>query len=181
MEITGYYPQRHVELTADAETINDALPEWFTAHPDAVIDSIDGVDVVGMCDVCSLPILVTDESRTQDSEGVCICGECNNGADMRSIDDLKVKADSFDAVWKVCVELGMKVLPPGVDVDGEFIPEEYAYQFGFIRGLAAKAALVDDAAQIVREYAARNPKHHFGPCEQDPCGAHAWLERFEKC
>lgn len=50
--------------------------------------------------------------------------------------ELKPKSDSFDEIWKVCVELGMKVHPPGDDEDGVYQPEEYAYQFGFIRSLA---------------------------------------------
>lgn len=50
---------------------------------------------------------------------------------------LKTKADSFDAMWAVCVECGMKVHPPGEDEDGVVQPEEYAYQFAFIRELAA--------------------------------------------
>lgn len=53
--------------------------------------------------------------------------------------ELKTKADSFDAVWDVCVELGMKVHPPGPDEDGEYIPEESAFQFAFLRGLKEDA------------------------------------------
>jgi hypothetical protein len=49
---------------------------------------------------------------------------------------LRAKADSFDAIWAVCVELGMQVNPPGVDADGERIDEEWANQFAFLRGLA---------------------------------------------
>lgn len=35
---------------------------------------------------------------------------------------LKVKADSFDALWQVCIECGMEVHPPGIDEDGERVP-----------------------------------------------------------
>lgn len=38
--------------------------------------------------------------------------------------------------------------------------------------------LVQDAAPIVAEYANRNPKHLFRDAAQDPCGAHAWIERM---
>ena len=33
------------------------------------------------------------------------------------------------------------------------------------------------ALPAMREYARRNPVHHFGETPQDPNGAHAWLDR----
>ena len=42
-------------------------------------------------------------------------------------------------------------------------------------------AEIFSALPAMREYARKNPKHHFslGGVEQDPNGAHAWLERNE--
>lgn len=45
--------------------------------------------------------------------------------------------------------------------------------------LARVRAERDDAAMIVREYARANPRHYWNDAWQDPCGAHAWLERFD--
>ena len=46
----------------------------------------------------------------------------------------------------------------------------------YLRGDQIEAAL-----PAMREYARKNPKHHFSAdgTEQDPNGAHAWLERNE--
>lgn len=46
----------------------------------------------------------------------------------------------------------------------------------YLRGDQIEAAL-----PAMREYARKNPKHHFSKdgAEQDPNGAHAWLERNE--
>lgn len=68
---------------------------------------------------------------------------------------LTAKAESFDAIWDVCVELGMKVNPPGVDGDGERIDEEWANQFAFLRDLrtraeSAEAALAEANAKLKR-------------------------------
>jgi hypothetical protein len=57
----------------------------------------------------------------------------------RRCKELRLKADSFDALWSLCVELGMPVDPPGtLDEDGNPIEEESAYQFKFIRDLTAE-------------------------------------------
>lgn len=47
----------------------------------------------------------------------------------------------------------------------------------YLRGDQIEAAL-----PAMREYARKNPKHHFSAdgAEQDPNGAHAWLERNDK-
>lgn len=66
---------------------------------------------------------------------------------------LKVKADSFDALWQVCIECGMEVQQPGIDEDGEFIPEEHACQFGFIRGLREQLTSTQSALAAERERA----------------------------
>ena len=51
-------------------------------------------------------------------------------------------------------------------------------------GAVAAAALaeIEAALPAMREYARKNPKQHFSKdgTEQDPNGAHAWLERNDK-
>lgn len=44
------------------------------------------------------------------------------------------------------------------------------------RAHAAEAA-VAAAVPAMREYARKNPRHHYGETWQDPNGVHAWLER----
>lgn len=53
-----------------------------------------------------------------------------------------------------------------------------AHQFSIFL-ISELGALARDAAPIVREFASKNPKHQWEGKEQDPLGAHAWLERFE--
>lgn len=45
--------------------------------------------------------------------------------------------------------------------------------------IAEQAAQIAAAIPAMREYARKNPKHHFSAdgVEQDPNGAHAWLAR----
>jgi hypothetical protein len=45
--------------------------------------------------------------------------------------------------------------------------------------VAERDAAVAGALPIVREYARKNPLHHFGECWQDPNGAHMWLEKYD--
>jgi hypothetical protein len=37
---------------------------------------------------------------------------------------------------------------------------------------------IDAALPAMREFARKNPKHHFGETPQDPDGVHAWLAEF---
>ena len=38
--------------------------------------------------------------------------------------------------------------------------------------------LLREAASIVQEFARANPMHNYRGEEQDPCGAHRWLEKY---
>ena len=55
--------------------------------------------------------------------------------------------------------------------------QEFARQAQYLRGDEIEAAM-----PTMREYARKNQKHHFSTdgTEQDPNGAHAWLERNDK-
>lgn len=52
----------------------------------------------------------------------------------------------------------------------------WAQQLEAERDLAISA--VKRAVPAMREYAAKNPIHHFGETPQDPNGVHAWLRDF---
>lgn len=64
--------------------------------------------------------------------------------------------------------------------------EKYDVLFNAFHEACAAGALarreIDLALPAMREYARKNPKHHFSTdlTEQDPDGAHAWLERNDK-
>lgn len=49
---------------------------------------------------------------------------------------------------------------------------EHFERLWYLRGDEIEAAL-----PAMREFARKNPVHHFGDGPQDPCGVHAWLER----
>jgi hypothetical protein len=39
---------------------------------------------------------------------------------------------------------------------------------------------IDTALPAMREFAKKNPRFYDGEAWQDPCGVHAWLERYDK-
>jgi cob(I)alamin adenosyltransferase len=51
----------------------------------------------------------------------------------------------------------------------------------FLREWYLRGDAIESALPAMREYVRKNPKHHFSTdgTEQDPNGAHAWLERNE--
>jgi hypothetical protein len=57
-------------------------------------------------------------------------------------------------------------------------PEQQTALLSQIAGeLKVARAEIESAIPAMRAYASKNPKHHMGGAEQDPNGAHAWLER----
>lgn len=78
------------------------------------------------------------------------CPSCANwSAQFARQAEVEAKANSFDAIWELCVELGMEVHPSGADEDGHEIAEEWAYQFGFIRGLKLAKEAAEQRVEIL--------------------------------
>ena len=91
------------------------------------------------------------------------------------------RMDLVNAGWTHNIELGERAamtavqkLRQQVEIRGTRSP------FGAIA--SAALAEIEAALPAMREYARKNPKHHFSTdgTEQDPNGAHAWLDRNDK-
>lgn len=64
--------QRQTATVESIEDVKDFVRDGW------VVDSVGDTDVVGMCEICELPILESDEFYA-DEEGVCWHQSCDKG------------------------------------------------------------------------------------------------------
>jgi len=69
MNITGVIPQKEVYFPTKETDLKKAVAKFYDQNHDAEITSIDGRNVVGICEECELPIF-EDESYQRDDYGI---------------------------------------------------------------------------------------------------------------
>ena len=78
MNIAGRIPAVGVEIETDLD-LRAAIAEFREKHPSAVIEWIDEAAVMGMCEICAMPVTVDQESWC-DENGVQGHVSCPEGA-----------------------------------------------------------------------------------------------------
>jgi hypothetical protein len=70
MDITGIIPQREVNYPTKETDLEKAVAKFYEINPDAEITSIDGREVVAMCENCGMPIFIEEQAYLHDEDGI---------------------------------------------------------------------------------------------------------------
>jgi hypothetical protein len=79
LNIVGHIPQTNVEEdVAAGGDLKEAVRLFKERHPTALIESIDGDIVVGICEGCKRPIMESEGETYsyQAEENIFLCSEC---------------------------------------------------------------------------------------------------------
>ena len=87
MHITGIIPQTSVDLDTTCSDRREAVRELKKKYPQALVESIDGVFVRGLCEGCETPVMEDDEKFGYSQEdSVYLCPSCM--ANPKPVEDL---------------------------------------------------------------------------------------------
>ena len=70
LDITGIIPQREVNYPTKETDLEKAVAKFCEINPDAEITSIDGREVIAMCENCGMPIFSEEQAYLYDEDGI---------------------------------------------------------------------------------------------------------------
>jgi hypothetical protein len=91
---------------------------------------------------------------------------------------LRAAEADFHIEYRLKCDVETKAQAQGIERLRAALKQANSQAEHFEREWYLRGDAIETARPAMREYAAKNPMHHFGETPQDPNGVHAWLAKF---